>query len=269
MSHADAARVLVGLGFTGLEAEVYAFLVRESPATGYRIAAGINKPVANTYKAIQTLHAKGAIEIEEGETRLCRAVPSDELLDRLGRDFEAKRAQAKEFLQNLGHPTLDERVYQLRSRTQVLQRAREMLASATQVALLCAPQALAAELEESLAKAAARGVQVQAKSDADLGVARAETFVATRPDDLVRDGGFLRLVVDGEQLLMGHVLGDVATALSSRNPILALPVHEGLAAEISLLAVAERLEEGAGGKRVTRAFTTARPASETPGYGKV
>lgn len=266
MSHADAARVLSGLGFTGLEAEIYAFLVRESPATGYRIAAGINKPVANTYKAIQTLHAKGAIEVEEGDSRQCRAVPSEELLDRLAREFEAKRSQAKDLLGRLGQSTADERMYQLRARTQVLQRVREMLGSAKQVVLLCAPQALVAEFAEALGGAAGRGVVVQAKSNVDLTIPRVETFVAPRADDLVHEGGFLRLVVDGEQFLSAHIEGDAASALFTRNTAFALPAHEGLAAEISMIAVAERLEDGAGPKRLAKALTVAPTAAETPGY---
>ncbi|MDO8629132.1 MAG: helix-turn-helix domain-containing protein, partial [Phycisphaerales bacterium] len=68
-------QTLVPLGFTPLEGEVYAILVAESPATGYRVAQAIGKPVANTYKAIESLERKGAIVVDDGESRLCRAVP--------------------------------------------------------------------------------------------------------------------------------------------------------------------------------------------------
>jgi hypothetical protein len=42
-------------GFTGLEAQVYVFLLRHAPATGYRISHAIGKPTANTYKALAEL----------------------------------------------------------------------------------------------------------------------------------------------------------------------------------------------------------------------
>lgn len=265
MSHVDAARVLTGLGFTGLESEVYAFLVRESPATGYRIAQAIHKPVANTYKAIETLRVKGAIEVEEAESRQCRAVPTDELLDRLGRDFEAKRANAKELLGKLNQPVHEDRVYQLNAQPQIIQRAREMLGRATQIALLAGPIGLVHELDESLMAAAARGVEVFVKSNGDPELPRVETLVVTRPDDLVNFGGHLRLVIDGESVLVGVLGASEQTALYSKNPILAAPYHEGLAAEMNLLAVAERIEDGAGPKRLAKAITTVRPASTTPG----
>lgn len=265
----EAARVLAELGFTGLEAEIYAFLVRESPATGYRIAQAINKPVANTYKAIQTLHEKGGIEVEDGDTRLCRAVPPEELLERLGREFESRRSQARDLLGKLGKASGDERVYQIRSRSQALQRAREMLGSAKEVVLVCAPEALAFELSEPLAGAAARGVKVQVKADAELAIAKVETFVAARGEDLVTSAGFLRLVVDGEQSLTAHLEGGRATAVYSRNPALALPMHEGIAAEITLLSVLEKVEEGAGAKRIARAMEVTPPATETLGFGRL
>lgn len=269
MSQADAAKALAELGFTGLESEIYAFLVRESPATGYRIAQAIGKPVANTYKAIQTLQAKGAIEVEDGETRLCRAVPSAELLDRLGREFESRRAQAKDLLGKLGTPPLDDRIYQLRSATQVLQRARETVQTAKRVVLLAAPRATVLDLTDAIAAATARGVQVLVKTTGEVTLAKVEVFVATRADDLVHHSQFLRLVADGEQLLSAHLNEENTTALWTRNPALALPAHEGLAAEISLLAVADRIEDGAGPKRIVRALTTAPTASETPGYRSV
>jgi len=269
----DASQALTDFGFTALESEIYAFLLRESPATGYRIAQGINKPVANTYKAIQTLQAKGGILVEEGDSRLCRAVNSDELLGRIARQFEARRAAAQQAFQRLGQPEADERIYQLRSRMQVMERAREMLGEAKQVVLGCASGLLANEVADDLRQAAARGVEVTVKTDAEITLARVESYVATRADDLLNKapGLTLRLVVDGEQHLTALLDpdGEVMQAYWSRSPLLALAHHEGLAAEISMLAVAERIEEGAGPKRLAKALTTTRAAASTSGAARL
>jgi len=74
MAVRDSVKALADLGFTNLEAEIYAFLLQESPATGYRIAQAIGKPAANTYKAIQSLEQKGAVIVEAGSSRMCRAI---------------------------------------------------------------------------------------------------------------------------------------------------------------------------------------------------
>src|SRR5580658_1612581 len=115
MPPSDPVHSLADLGFTNLEAEIYAFLLQESPATGYRIAQAIGKPAANTYKAIQTLEQKGAVIVEDGASRMCRAVSSDELLSRLTREFESKRISALTSLSALNHVSSDERIYQMRS----------------------------------------------------------------------------------------------------------------------------------------------------------
>lgn len=57
----DAIQGLTGLGFTQADAEVYVALLRESPATGYRIATVLGKATANTYKALRSLTDKGAV----------------------------------------------------------------------------------------------------------------------------------------------------------------------------------------------------------------
>ena len=90
----DAANALASLGFTGLESEIYAFLLAESPASGYRIAQAISKPAANVYKALQTLESKGAALGIDGSPKQFVPVPKQDLLARLARDFERRRVEA-------------------------------------------------------------------------------------------------------------------------------------------------------------------------------
>ena len=91
MQQSKSIQTLIDLGFTNLEAEIYTFLLQESPATGYRIAQAIGKPAANTYKTVQSLEKKGALLVDDSEKRLCRAVPADELLNRLERQFSERK----------------------------------------------------------------------------------------------------------------------------------------------------------------------------------
>ncbi len=126
----QAAQALESLGFSEIESLIYCFLLKESPATGYRISHAIGKPTANTYKAIVALAQRGAIVIDDAENRLCRAVPPAELLDRLDRDFGNRRRQAEGQLAKIRPASNDDRVYQLSDVDQVLERARTMLAGA-------------------------------------------------------------------------------------------------------------------------------------------
>src|SRR5438067_8708876 len=113
---AAGIEALAELGFTELEAQIYAFLLQESPATAYRIAQGTGRLPANTYNAVESLQAKGAILVDEGTNRHCRAVPPRELLALLQRRFDERRERATKALAELESSSPDERVYQLRSR---------------------------------------------------------------------------------------------------------------------------------------------------------
>lgn len=136
MSGEESVRALVELGLTGLKAEIYTALVQHPPLTGYRLAQVLGKPAANVYKAIESLQAKGAIIVDEGANRVCHAVPAEELPGALERGFRERRERAAVALTELQRVPADDRVYQLRSREQVMERWRRMLARAERVALL-------------------------------------------------------------------------------------------------------------------------------------
>src|SRR4028118_1654229 len=97
----QSIRSLSELGFTELEAMVYAYLVENSPATPYRVAQEIGKPVANTYKAVKSLSQKGALLIDETKNRQCQAVPPDELLGKIKQSFLNHHQNAADILSQL------------------------------------------------------------------------------------------------------------------------------------------------------------------------
>jgi sugar-specific transcriptional regulator TrmB len=90
----ESVGILTTLGFNELEAIAYAFLVENSPVTAYRVAQGIGKPVANTYKAVESLREKGAVLVDETGNKLCRAVPPAELLRKMERRFRSQQSKA-------------------------------------------------------------------------------------------------------------------------------------------------------------------------------
>ncbi len=177
------------LGLTEVESDTYIYLIRNSPATGYQIAKATGKPTPNTYKAIKTLQDKGAIIVENGHSKLCRAVPPDEFLDGLERNFSGLKVAASRHLARLTQAPDDEGVYHLHSPVQVYERIRRMLASCEKVALLDLFPNAVAELASSMQAASSRGIIVCAK-------------VYTPPGTLVHDRGFIAVHdPDGEQTI--------------------------------------------------------------------
>ena len=60
-------QLLSSFGFSDLEANAYINLLQEPGITGYRVAKNLGKPVANTYKALDSLIKKGLIIAEEND----------------------------------------------------------------------------------------------------------------------------------------------------------------------------------------------------------
>ena len=230
-------KALQGLGFSEIEALVYAFLVGRDSATGYRISHGIGKPTANTYKAVASLARQGAVQAEEGGSGLVRAVPPEELLAGLERRARERREAARAALAERGADVADERVYSLRSPDQVFERARAMLGRAREIVLADLFPGPLEALAGDLSSAAARGVKVVVKVYSRFDV----PGVAEVPEaDAARalagwPGQQLTLAVDAEEHLLALLdgsLGRVHQAVWSRSPFLSCLHHNRVAMEL-------------------------------------
>lgn len=227
---------LHGLGFTELEALVYACLLRESPATGYRVSHAIGRPTPNTYKAITSLAQKGAVVVDDGDSRLCRAVPPQEVLAGLERRFQADKARALTALQSIAPSSGDDRVYQLQSAPQALERARALLERATKLVLLDLFPGPCAALQDALVKAARR-VRVVAKVYAEVDLGRVTTVRAIDAERVFTawPGQQLSMVADAEAHLLALFASDMQSvhqAVCSDSTFLSCMQHNHLASEL-------------------------------------
>lgn len=254
--NSTAAEALVPFGFTALESEIYAFLLKESPATGYRIAQAIGKPAANTYKAIQSLEAKGAVLVDEGSTRMCRAVAYDELLNRLARQFEEQRVHAAATFASIEVVGEDDRVYSLRSREQVVQLCRQMIAEAEVEIHVCAEAKLVKELQQEISNAVSKGIRVDVLS-ADA--SEIDGVEVTKP--FWRGGvrGEVRIVADGVQSIVANFDGEaLAQAFWTRNPFLTNLHHRSLVSERTVSMLDAQLKDDDKRSRMMKTIDQAR-----------
>lgn len=228
---------LCELGLSETEALTYAYLVQVGPATGYRISHAIGKPTANTYKAITSLSRQGAVQVDGAEGRLVRAIPPDELLAGLERRAREKREVARALLSERADRPEDDRVYALKARDQVLERARAMLGRAREIVLADLFPGPLDALAADLAAAAARGVRVAAKvyERRDVpGVAEVLEPDAARALS-EWPGHQLTLVVDAEEHLLAlfdDALARVHQAVWSRSTFLSCLHHNHVAMEL-------------------------------------
>lgn len=250
MSMEECVQALTKLGFTPLEAEIYAFLVQEPPVTGYRIAQALGKPAANVYKAIESLETKGAVLIDQGANRVCRAVPAEELLSHLDHAFQQRRSQAAERLAELRATQPDDRVYQLRTREQVFERCRSMLARCKSLALFdLFPDPLEA-LRHDIEATAARGVRVTVKAFLPVELPGVDVILNPRGADVMAQypGQWLILIIDGAELLIASLDAErreIHQAIWSSSVTLSWIFHCAFAAELLMSALMNAIDRGA------------------------
>lgn len=237
-----ATQHLTSFGFTGLEAEAYCVLIEGGPATAYRVAQRLGKPVANLYQALAGLARRGAVEVDEDGPRTYRAVEPEALLGRLDRDFQARRLAAAAALAGLRRDEPDERIYQIRDHAQAVERARLLIGGAREILLFDMFPDVVEELAGALDQASARGVLVAGLVYADPPPMRALTARSALPPSLLDrwPGRQLSVVADAARYLIALLAADgdaVVRAFASDSPYLACMQHSGLSAEIRLAAL--------------------------------
>lgn len=234
------------LGFTEVEARLYCTLLGSGPSTAYRLAQLTGKAAPNAYQALANLASKGAVLVGDGEPRIFRAAAPEELTARLAERFDLTCRQADAALATLARPVRDDRIYQVKSPGQVLERARSMLASAKEIVLFDLFDEPFEALAPMLAAAADRGVVVAGLVYGPvIPPAKVLARRASSETSAIQrwPGRQLTIVVDASEYLvalMGEGLTSVKRALWSDSVYLACLQHSGLSAEIRLTAVPEQ-----------------------------
>ncbi len=275
MDRTECTEALAPLGFTALEAEVYAALVEQSTATAYKLAQEIGKAAANVYKAIEALQRKGAVLVEESETRLCRAVPPKELLQRLDHEFSRARSRAEAALSQLMQAGGDDRVYRLTSVEQVLARARAMLRRTEKMVLCDLFPGAAEAIREDLEAAARRGRRVYIQVYRPITIhPRVKVFVESDAERLLRvwPGPWLNVVSDAREHLLALLhpgLTGVYQAVWSESAYLALTYYSGLSSEMLASALGAVISRPSTPKALRSEYESVRRllrGNRLPGY---
>ncbi|MCD4701818.1 MAG: TrmB family transcriptional regulator [Candidatus Aegiribacteria sp.] len=230
------------LGFTEIEALIYGYLVENSPATGYRISHAIGKQPPNTYKAIVTLEDKGAIIVEVGDKKLCRAVPPKELFDNLEQRFMQHRREASRALEALSRQSPDDGIYHLKTVDQVIQRSKTMLERAKGIVLCDLFPGPFGLLADSLSESAARGVRVVCKVYDNEQIPGVKTYQLTEREQAldIWPGQQISIIIDSEEYLLGLLARDMTSvheAVWSNSTFLSCIHHNNVSAEILFTAI--------------------------------
>ena len=252
---------LEALGLTHLESLVYAYLVANPGHTGYRVSKGIGKPTANVYRALESLARKGAVSDDHASPPLFRAVPPDELLDQLERDFMDRREVAARALASLEVEPGgdDDGIFALKSADQVTGRARVLLAAARRVTLVDAAPAVLALFADAVDDARNRGVRVITLTRGSSGDRHRDAITTASPGG---SGAMaFRMAADAREALLATLTPDgisAREAVWTRSPVFAQTLHDAIANDVFFVSVEEGLRGGLSVDELEGAFERCR-----------
>lgn len=249
MSMQPSILALVELGFSPIESRVYIQLLKESPQSGYKVSQALGRPAAQVYRAIESLERSGAVIADEGAQKLSRALPIEDVLRNMERQFESRRKKVLGELKDIKSTPDDHRVYQLKTIDQVYVRAEQMIGRAKKVIVADVFPRPLARLVDTFTRAMKRGVKTAIK-EYDTSVLRADVTVKPSDTQKVLDvwpGDHISLVTDCGEFLSALLSKDetkVHNAVWTCNSYLSSLQHNGIICEISYTYLRSMVEEG-------------------------
>jgi sugar-specific transcriptional regulator TrmB len=234
-----AIDALTAFGFTALESEVYAFLLQEHPATGYRVAQGIAKPAANVYKALESLERKAAIVLDSASTKEYRPVAPERLLGRLEKEFEKNKVGALKSLASLGKPESGGKLFPVNTLAQAAAQANTIIATGKESVVVIACAQSLSLLNVALSKA---WVMSSKPAGAKHIAVPEEMFEVPT----------LQVVVDRKSAVYAVGEEGQAQGFWVEDHPLAAALHQAIVCQIGLFQVDQALEADLGRKQISK-----------------
>lgn len=242
MSEPESA--LTSFGFNQLESIVYCELLRQSPATGYRLSQRVARAPANIYQALSALLQKGAIleEADSADASSYVPVPPDQLFASLRSNFSEKSDAALAMLAAVHRPPQQETLSQLRTAAHVIARARALLNNARETVMFDMVPPLYELLRDEMAGARERGVATSGIAYRAEDVTPTIPFKGEPPDAVVErwPGWGIIMVADASEMLVAQISADmtqVLNAMYTDSSFLSCIMHGLLHSDIRLVGL--------------------------------
>ena len=183
MSNYNLSNKLRELGLNGLETTIYIWLLKNNRSTGYGIASQINKPVANTYKALNSLEKKGAVVSDNSSNnKYYSSVNVEEFLNRIEREFSNTKKEIIGEVNKLQVQQKSGGIYEIKSVEHVYEKAISMINTAETTLLVdCFPSPMKI-IKESLSKKSSEGINIFLKNYCDIKIDDINQIYSKNPD---------------------------------------------------------------------------------------
>jgi sugar-specific transcriptional regulator TrmB len=197
--------LLQAIGLNKYEAEAYTALFQHGPLTGYELGKRSGVPLSRSYEILERLTAKGLALVQPGDPPRYMAEAPEQFIERTRHATMATLDALATSLAELHRPQADDGFWVIRGSSAILTHVQTLIGKAERTVALTIAAPFAVELETSLEKARARGVQ------------RILAPVHTRS----QKNPAIFALVDGRAGLAGTLMpARECQALASTNPVL-------------------------------------------------
>ncbi len=187
MEHTDAKEDLVQVmrdfGFSGTEAKAYVTLLKESPATGYEVAAKGAIPRSAIYGVLRQLFDRGIVNEIPGKPVRYIPLPPERLLEHLSTRFGAKVQRFQKSLDAYKDNTHETPTWSLRGAEQIETELRRVVESAKESLVASLWASDGRRLEGALGDATKRGVRVSTFSFTPISFLPGSTYSYDFPEE--------------------------------------------------------------------------------------
>jgi HTH-type transcriptional regulator, sugar sensing transcriptional regulator len=230
---------LQALGFSLYEARVYVALLRHGPQNGNEVSKSAGLPSSKVYSTLERLAVRGVVHsVRRGSTTQYVCISPDELMHRLREDYEEPLDFLEKTLPTLAAFEPAAEVLTVSGLDAIRENSRYIVVDARDEIYLSVWSDDLGSIAEELTAAHLRGVRIFGMLYGDELPLEAGSWLAHSYRQIVTDrigGRMLTLVADGEEALVGHIpRHGAATAVRTRNPVLALITREYLHHDIVL-----------------------------------
>lgn len=205
----EAVQDLMLAGFTEYEAKVYLSLLANHPVSAYSISQNSGVPHSRVYDISRRLIKKGYAVSSGSNPEVFSPLSPEELVGKIKRDNEKLTRQLKKKLEQIDFTADFDPVWNLHTREESLEKAREIISSAREKIFIGFWAEEYPHLEADLRAAHERGVQVFILSYGEIEAEYAQVYLHERHylDDLDAQGRSIDCAVDSSVCLSG-ILGN-------------------------------------------------------------
>ena len=249
MNKSSANKMLESIGFTVLESDIYVYLLTQGANTGYGVAKGVGKAVANVYKALDILAKKGAVEQASGKSKQYIAVPWEQLISTETKKFEANMDGLAKALKQIPSHQEDEQIYHMQNADQVKEQSVRIIEKAGSIILADLEPKSLEWLKQPLIDAALRGVEVRVKIYEDADLPNVHLVLRKQGKQIYDKTRYINfgICADGQDMITGiltHDSSQVVQAFRSKSALMNLTIYNKLLYELVLTELKDVIPRG-------------------------